>query len=66
MIRLQFLPFPVLETERLTLRRITMADAPMVQTLRSNERVNQFLDRPDRISLEEAQAHVEKIFHYER
>lgn len=52
---------PALETERLLLRKLVPADAAAVFSLRSDERVNQFLDRPKMHSVEEAEKFIEKI-----
>jgi len=57
----RFTPFPQLSTERLLLRQLTPTDATAIFTLRSDERVNRYLDRPACRSLEEAAAFVEKI-----
>jgi ribosomal-protein-alanine N-acetyltransferase len=53
-----FSPFPERRTERLLLRRMTLADAPAVQRLRSSEEVMQYINRPLTKTLEEAQAWV--------
>jgi len=63
MINLNFKDFPILTTERLTLRQITDADAKEIFELRSNESVNKFLDRPKARSIEDAQEFIEKISH---
>ncbi|MBL7795295.1 MAG: GNAT family N-acetyltransferase [Saprospiraceae bacterium] len=56
-----FPPFPQQFTERLTLRQLTLSDAAAIFALRSDERVNRYLDRPACSSLGEAEAFVEKI-----
>ncbi|HNR17420.1 MAG TPA: GNAT family N-acetyltransferase [Chitinophagaceae bacterium] len=48
-------------TERLLLRRLSEADAHDILMLRSNEQVNQFLDRPACIDLEAAKNFIAKI-----
>ena len=53
--------FPNLPTERLLLRPLNIQDAPEVMTLRSDARVNEFIDRPQAINLEEARQFIEKI-----
>lgn len=58
MIELNFDPFPVLETERLRLRQMTLDDAPLMFALRSEASVNRFTDRPRMKSMEEA---IEKL-----
>jgi len=61
MSTLRFSPFPVLTTDRLTLRQLSPSDTTAIFALRSDERVNRYLDRPACRSLEEAAAFVEKI-----
>lgn len=39
-------PFPTLTTERLNLRELSPDDQGLIFTLRSDERVNQFIERP--------------------
>lgn len=58
---LNFTSFPQLMTERLLLRRLNEADAHDILILRSNEQVNQFLDRPACIDLEAAKNFIAKI-----
>lgn len=57
---LQFLPFPEIETERLLLRQIRPSDAENLQLLRSIDSVNQYINRPDTMTLEDAQSFVER------
>jgi [ribosomal protein S5]-alanine N-acetyltransferase len=40
-----FTPFPVLKTERLTLRQLATSDAQEIFTLRSDVEINKYLDR---------------------
>jgi len=56
MFTLRFSPFPVLTTDRLILRQLTSLDAAAIFALRSDERVNRYLDRPVCRRLEEAEA----------
>lgn len=56
-----FSPFPVLQTERLVLRQLTMQDEKEIFLLRSDENVNKYIDRPPAVSLEDAQKFIEKI-----
>lgn len=58
---LNFTSFPQLMTERLLLRRLSEADAHDILMIRSNEQVNQFLDRPACIDLEAAKNFIAKI-----
>jgi ribosomal-protein-alanine N-acetyltransferase len=53
-------PFPILETERLVLREMTISDAEVFFNLRSNEEVMQFLDRPLAVTIEDAINLIEK------
>jgi ribosomal-protein-alanine N-acetyltransferase len=46
MLDINFSPFPVLSTERLTLRQLNDRDIPQLFSLRSDERVMEFVDRP--------------------
>lgn len=56
-----FTPFPALTTARLTLRQLIEPDALKLSLLRSDERVNKYLDRPRRVNMEEAMAFIRKI-----
>ncbi len=53
--------FPTLTTERLILRRLGLDDAPEILKLRSDERVNQYLDRPITTTHNEAEDFINKI-----
>ncbi|MGG9961067.1 GNAT family N-acetyltransferase [Ferruginibacter sp. SUN106] len=61
MLQLNFSPFPQLTTERLVLRALTTADAGAIAALRSNEIVNQYLDRPKTTTPGDALLFIEKI-----
>ena len=50
-----------LETPRLILRKLVIADAAQLVLLRSDERVNRYLDRPASTTYEEALQFVNKI-----
>jgi len=52
---------PILTTERLILRSLTLEDAPEILRIRSDDRVNKFLDRPKATSIEDALAFIRKI-----
>lgn len=56
-----FTPFPVLHTQRLLLRPLTLLDEMEIFELRSNDVVNRFLDRPKAQSLEDARRFIQKI-----
>lgn len=53
--------FQSLSSERLILRRPELDDAKEIFNLRSNEQVNQYLDREPATSIEGAAAFIEKI-----
>jgi ribosomal-protein-alanine N-acetyltransferase len=61
MLHLNFTPFPVITTQRLVLRKLTIKDAEAIMMLRSNEQVNEFIDRPESTDLNEAKKFIEKI-----
>ncbi len=46
MLELDFSPFPIIGTDRLILRELTMDDVPAVFAIRSDPRVMQFIGRP--------------------
>ncbi|SDS16141.1 ribosomal-protein-alanine N-acetyltransferase [Polaribacter sp. KT25b] len=56
-----FTPFPVLETERLTLRELNLTDAKAIFGLRTNKEVNEFIDRKRPNNLSEARAFIDRI-----
>jgi len=53
-------PFPVLETERLILREMTLADAVAFFQIRGNEKAMKYLDRPLATTVLDAIALIEK------
>src|SRR5690349_1796859 len=61
MLETNFLPFPELQTKRLLLRRMTMADAAALFSLRSNESAMQYIGRPKATSIEEMEAYIQRI-----
>jgi len=60
-MNINFTPFPVLTTNRLILRRLNANDVNALQTLRSDDEVNKYLDRPKSMSVDEGEAFVKKI-----
>lgn len=44
---MNFSSFPKIKTERLLLRKIEESDAPVILYLRSDETINQFIERPE-------------------
>jgi [ribosomal protein S5]-alanine N-acetyltransferase len=53
--------FPILKTNRLTLRDIRISDADEIYKMRASGRVNQFIPRPEMQTQEDAIALIEKI-----
>lgn len=53
--------FPTLTTPRLLLRKLEINDAPEIFSLRSDDRVNQYLDRPKAANLAAAKEFIETI-----
>jgi [ribosomal protein S5]-alanine N-acetyltransferase len=53
--------FPLLETERLLLRELSLSDSTEIFLLRSDEKHNQFVDRPLATSMEDANIFINKI-----
>lgn len=61
MLEINFHPFPVLETERLILRRIVAGDAPQILKLRSDPGTMKYIPRPLAKTLEDAMEHFRQI-----
>ena len=61
MLNLNFTPFPVIETERLILRRITNDDVNEIFELRSNPETMKYIPRPLVKTIEDALEHVAMI-----
>ena len=56
-----FAPFPVLKTERLTLRQLVSSDDNEIFVLRSDENVNKYLGRKPSKSIDDAKTFIETI-----
>lgn len=61
MLKLNFSPFPNLESERLCFRKLTLDDAPEVFKLRGDKKIMEFIPRPLATSIEEAIDHIKLI-----
>ncbi|RZJ30281.1 MAG: N-acetyltransferase [Flavobacterium sp.] len=61
MLALNFDPFPVLETSRLLLRRMTADDAHEIFRMRSNPETMKYIPRPLAQTVDDALAHIEMI-----
>lgn len=57
----KFTPFPVLKTEKLTLRQLRSSDENEVFTLRSNDSVRKYLDRKPSKSINDARNFIKII-----
>jgi [ribosomal protein S5]-alanine N-acetyltransferase len=60
-LHIQFAPFPVLETERLTLRAYRDSDAPEVLFMRSDPRMMRYIDREPAPDLDAAREHIRVV-----
>src|SRR5947209_16438298 len=56
-----FTPFPVLKTERLTLRQLISSDDKEIFALRSDDSVNKYLDRKPSKSIDDAKNFIQAI-----
>jgi len=56
-----FTPFPVLKTERLTLRQLSVNDDKEIFALRSDKQVNKYIDRDPSNTIEDARTFIHKI-----
>jgi ribosomal-protein-alanine N-acetyltransferase len=60
-MNINFSPFPILQTERLILRKLSLDDAEEIYFLRSDEEVNRYLDRKKANDLDDAHAFINKL-----
>lgn len=56
-----FTPFPILTTERLTLRQLSITDEQEIFTLRSDSEINKYLDRPPANTTDDARNFISKV-----
>ena len=56
-----FTPFPVLKTERLILRQLSVNDDKEIFALRSDKQVNKYIDRDPSNTIEDARKFIHKI-----
>lgn len=61
MLALEFGKFPLIQTQRCSLREIRDSDAEVILFLRSDDAVMQYLDKEKLKSIEEARGMIEKI-----
>ena len=61
MLTNSFTPFPILKTERLTLRQLSVNDDKEIFALRSDKQVNKYIDRAPSNTIEDARKFIHKI-----
>jgi ribosomal-protein-alanine N-acetyltransferase len=61
MPELNFDPFPVIETERLMLRKISIDDAEDIFHLRTNEDAMRYINKPKLLSIDDAKEIIKKM-----
>jgi [ribosomal protein S5]-alanine N-acetyltransferase len=61
MLNKYFTPFPILITERLTLRQLLINDEEEIFTLRSHSKINKYLDRPLSNTIEDARNFINNV-----
>ncbi|MEO7210726.1 MAG: GNAT family protein [Chitinophagaceae bacterium] len=61
MLNLNFNPFPILESERLSLRKIILTDAPELYELRTGEKTMEFIDKVKIASVQVAQDMIQNM-----
>src|SRR5258706_5679784 len=61
MLNKNFTPFPILKTERLTLRQLVISDEQEIFTLRSDSEINKYLDRQVSNTIEDARNFINKV-----
>ena len=61
MVNRTFTPFPILTTERLTLRQLVINDEQEIFTLRSDSEINKYLDRQLSNTIDDARNFINKI-----
>jgi ribosomal-protein-alanine N-acetyltransferase len=61
MLNKTFTPFPILTTERLTLRQLEMNDEQEIFTLRSDREINKYLGRQIANTIDDARNFINKV-----
>ena len=61
MLNRTFAPFPILRTERLTLRQLVISDEQEIFTLRSDSEINKYLDRQISNTIDDARNFINKV-----
>lgn len=65
MLNLSFTPFPVLTTDRLLLRKLTLEDAEEILVQRSHPTIQKFIKREPAKNIEDAKAWLEMVLKQE-
>ena len=55
------MPFPILTTDRLTLRQLIINDEQEILALRSDSEINKYLDRPVSKTIDDARSFINKV-----
>ncbi len=66
MLKINFKPFPYLETKRLVLRRIILADTEDLHFFRSNKEVLRYIDKAPETSLAKTKKFIKFLWRLER
>jgi RimJ/RimL family protein N-acetyltransferase len=61
MLNRTFAPFPILRTERLTLRQLVINDEQEIFTLRSDSEINKYLNRQVSNTIDDARNFINKV-----
>jgi ribosomal-protein-alanine N-acetyltransferase len=61
MLNRSFTPFPILTTQRLTLRQLVINDEQEIFTLRSDNEINKYLDRKVSHTIDDARDIIGKV-----
>jgi ribosomal-protein-alanine N-acetyltransferase len=61
MVNRNFTPFPILTTEKLTLRQLSIEDKQHIFALRSDKEINKYLDREPSKTIDDAINFIKKI-----
>ncbi|MEP7166195.1 MAG: GNAT family N-acetyltransferase [Ferruginibacter sp.] len=61
MLKRTFTPFPILTTERLTLRQLIINDEQEIFTLRSDSEINKYLDRQISNTIDDARNFINRV-----
>jgi ribosomal-protein-alanine N-acetyltransferase len=60
-MQLQFTPFPILSTEHLILRQLSMEDEKEIYFIRTDPSLNKYVNKPETKSIEDVRQFIDKI-----